>query len=434
VRAKNARDIMMKNVLDASVCLMIWWLLGSAVAGDGGNLFMGTNLFAFDLGDDDAIATSKWLLGYMYASASVTIVSGAVAERTHHIGYIMNAAVHTAAIFPAVNHWLWSANGWLSYQNPDAVLGGVFDFAGSGVVHLTGGVLALVACMLVGPRAGRFSESGTPLELRGQSSSFIMLGTFFLWLGWLAFNMGSTIGISTHAGALTAARVGTRTMLGGSSGCVAVTGVEYYRSRTWSLPTTCYGILSGLVAVTASCATISGWAAVSIGAVGALLYYVTSFLVLHVLKVDDVVDAFAIHAVPGAWGLVAASLFADGKFSPVVVGLLYGGGGSMLGAALVAIAAISLWSATVGFVGLWLTRKLGVLLISHEVQNAGIDMTASRGAPRCGGYCRSPQARRDAEPMADNSVHDGSEGRVRGGRPMGYECSTTRAVRSTEAV
>ena len=185
VRAKNARDIMMKNVLDASVCLMIWWLLGSAVAGDGGNLFTGTNIFAFDLGDDDAIATSKWLLGYMYASASVTIVSGAVAERTHHIGYIMNAAVHTAAIFPAVSHWLWSANGWLSYQNPDAVLGGVFDFAGSGVVHLTGGVLALVACMLVGPRAGRFSETGTPLELRGQSSSFIMLGTFFLWLGWL---------------------------------------------------------------------------------------------------------------------------------------------------------------------------------------------------------------------------------------------------------
>lgn len=461
VRAINARDIMMKNVLDACVCLLVWWLFGAAMAGEGGNRFLGTAETSFSLDSADGRSIACWLLGSMYASTSVTIVSGAVAERTHHVGYILSAVLISAVIFPTISHWLWASNGWLCHRNADAVLGGAFDFAGSGGVHLTGGVLALCGSALVGPRCGRF-DGGEPQEMRGQSSSFIMLGTFLLWAGWLAFNMGSTLGISTTAAALTAAKVGTRTMLAGSSGCVAVTALEYCRSRSWSLPTTCYGILSGLVAVTASCATISGWAAVFIGAVGALLSYSTSFFVL-LFKVDDVVDAFAVHGVPGAWGLLAAGLFADGSYSPDVVGLIYGGGARLIGAATLAIAAITLWSAAVGLLGLMLIRRLGCLHISTEMQGSAFGLNRLRGAraeiqmhrgrargrPNAversaraappGAHHPAPStfAISEVEPMADASIHGHgtSEGRVRNGLRvvrLGSTHQMTSAVRSAE--
>mmetsp|Transcript_5431 Transcript_5431/g.14315 ORF Transcript_5431/g.14315 Transcript_5431/m.14315 type:complete len:355 (+) Transcript_5431:1-1065(+) len=277
VTSKSARDIMLKNVLDASVCLLVWWLVGYGVAGGGGNAFVGADFGSSLALDGNALETARWLLGYTYASSCGTIVSGAIAERTHHVGYIISSIITSALVYPAVCHWLWSAEGWLAVRNPrGALLGGAFDFAGSGVVHLTGGVLALSACIVVGPRAGRFAalphggpHSGgsgrccrsfaagrraTAVDFRGQSSSFIMLGTFFLWFGWLAFNTGSVESLSgpgsgaspgATSGARVAAKVATRTMLSGGAGCIAVTTIEYWRSRRWSLPTSCFGILAG---------------------------------------------------------------------------------------------------------------------------------------------------------------------------------------------
>lgn len=434
-RAKSARDVMLKNVLDASVCLLLWWMIGSAIAGEEGNgLVGGAWQRALELDDTDGILTARWLLGYMYASSSATIISGAIAERTQHLGYIVCAVLVSGLIYPCVAHWLWAANGWLSRSNPDSVLGGAFDFAGSGVVHVTAGTLALLACHMVGPRRGRFDEeTGLPLEMRGQSSSFIMLGTFLLWYGWLAFNMGSLVSISTAGAAATAARIASRTMLAGSAGCVAVTALEFRRSNSWSLPTSCYGILAGLVAITGSCATVGAWAAVVIGAVGALLYYASSFVVLNTLRVDDVVDAFAVHTVSGAWGLLAVGIFANGSYSPDVVGILYGGDCRLLGAAAVALVAIALWSTMIGGTVLWLVWRLGYLQISPELQRYGdaihaMSSVRSRrsSAAALEAAMTSPVRSRvasleissnggDTNPMADASVHGSEERPVRNG-------------------
>lgn len=462
VRTVSARDIMMKNLLDASVCLLMWWLIGFGLADAGGNPFFGCSFWELDVGASNGVdeaydgtrglLTARWLLGYMYAAASCTIVSGAIAERTHHIGYIVSTAMMSSVIYPAVSHSLWASNGWLSQRNPHSIFGGAHDFAGSGVVHITGGVVALCACLTVGPRAGRFDEAtGTPLPVRGQSSSFIMLGTFFLWVGWLAFNMGSTLSISTPGAAFTAARVATRTMLSASTGCVAVTALNYHRSKVWSLPTTCYGIVAGLVAITASCNSISAWAACLVGGVGALLYYAASYTVLHVLRIDDAVDAFAVHAVPGAWGLIAASLFSGGSGGAASTGspgLAYGGSGQLFGAAALAVISISIWAAGLGSAVMWATKKSGWLLIPHGLQRFGSDVIAERRAfaRRAGASGTTAGSIRiatvgmssttnnlsftpDAHPgppstlgvqledeaIVDVSVHNSSEGRVRGG-------------------
>ena len=210
---------MLKNVMDVSTSLVIWWLCGSAIMGEGGNAFAGAIFTTLDGDEQQGLFTSRWLLGYMYVAASVTIVSGAIAERTRHPGYIFSSSLTALCIYPVIAHWVWASNGMFSRQNPKALLGGAIDFAGGGVVHVTGGTLALCASKLVGPRNGRFdSLTHQPLEMRGQSTSYIMIGTFFLWVGWLAFNMGSTLGISTRGAAQTAARVGSRTMLAGSAG------------------------------------------------------------------------------------------------------------------------------------------------------------------------------------------------------------------------
>jgi len=445
VRMQGARDIMMKNLLDASIGLLLWWCVGAPISGAHGNGFIGAD-FTTDI-ESDGKKMAQWLVGYMYAASSVTIVSGAVAERAKHSGYIMLVSVNAGLLYPVASHWLWAPNGWLSIHNPDAIFGGAMDFAGSGVVHLHGGVLALVACLLVGPRMGRFDErTREPVEMRSQSSSFIMLGTFFLWVGWLGFNMGSTPGLSTRAAAATAAKVGMRTMLAGSAGCVAVTGIELCRSRSLSLPNTCFGILSGLVAITAPCAVVSGWAAVLIGAVGGSLYYLISDLVLRRLKADDVVDAFAIHGVNGAWGLLAVGLFADGSSSPTAIGVLYGGDGQLLLAALLAIAAITLWAGIGGGLCLVLARRLGVLRVSEDESRFGLDVLAAarpaRGRPARARWAARRRADHVSSSAAvdlggtDSSVHASQEYRVRQGVIAEWSASrsssATRAARAAE--
>ena len=447
VTSKSTQDIMLKNVMDVSTSLVIWWLCGSAIMGEGGNAFAGAIFTTLDGDEQQGLFTSRWLLGYMYVAASVTIVSGAIAERTRHPGYIFSSSLTALCIYPVIAHWVWASNGMFSRQNPKALLGGAIDFAGGGVVHVTGGTLALCASKLVGPRNGRFdSLTHQPLEMRGQSTSYIMIGTFFLWVGWLAFNMGSTLGISTRGAAQTAARVGSRTMLAGSAGCIAMTAINYVHTRSWSVSKSCFGILSGLVAITASCSTVGAWAAAVIGAVGACLFQVTSHIVLCKLRIDDVVDAFSIHAVPGAWGLIAASLFSDGRYSPGAVGLFYGGDGRLLAASLVLICAIVAWSVIIGGIGLMIAKRLGILTIPTDLQRFGSDVAhspARRTAASCarGAGSAAPRVNMNVctlastpelhavlpdtqmtstahstEPMADATIQQHNEQTVRGGQ------------------
>eukprot|EP00965_Chrysotila_dentata_P204264 6182228-Pleurochrysis_carterae.AAC.4 len=244
VRAKNTKNILLKNVLDACIGAFVWWAWGYGLAYGSGpdpNPFIGTADVSSETQGGQGFLSiawtgsqehpvgydfASWFFSYGFAAASSTVVSGAVAERTQLSSYLVYTVFITGWIYPLIAHWVWAPAGWLSAFNPnkdDAVLGGCIDFAGSGVVHLTGGVAGLVGSAIIGARRGRYGPDGGVVEMPGHSTVLQVLGTFILWVGWYGFNPGSTLTISTDGDAQTMARVVmTTTLSAAASGTTTV--------------------------------------------------------------------------------------------------------------------------------------------------------------------------------------------------------------------
>ena len=320
-----------------------------------------------------------------FAAAAATIVSGAVAERAQLISYLVYSTTITLFIYPVVAHWAWSGAGFLSVANADAFYGGVLDFAGSGVVHMTGGVAALCGAAVIGPRPGRFIKapehrdaaegmrvcSGCrrkqmPMPMPGHSSVLQALGTFILWMGWYGFNAGSTLAIEGSSTA-TAARIFATTTLSASCGGITAVILERVRGtgQQWDVRAMCNGVLAGLVSITAGCATCPAWAALVIGIVGGIVLRASSLFVLETMLIDDPLDAFAVHGACGAWGVLACALFSTDYYTAVVIGAarpgLVFGGTSLLLTAIVFVVCVVCWAginSTIIFLSL---RRLGVL-------------------------------------------------------------------------
>ena len=242
-------------------------------------------------------------------------MSGAVAERAQLPAYCIFSSLITGFVYPIVAHWVWSTSGWLSCSNEGSWLC-MIDFAGSGVVHATGGIAALAGATIIGPRTGRFDASGHAVPMPGHSSVLQVLGTFILWLGWYGFNAGSTMGISTDTQARTAGRVVVTTTLSAAAGGITAVCLEKFigNSRAWDVAAMCNGILAGLVSITAGCATVQPWAAIIMGLGGACFYRLASKVMLR-LQIDDPLDAFAVHAVCGFWGIVTCAIFSTPEYT-----------------------------------------------------------------------------------------------------------------------
>jgi len=304
------------------------------------------------------------------------------------MAYLVVSSLLTVIVYPVVSHWAWSDVGWVSAANPDAFLGGIVDFAGSGVVHMTGGVAAVVGAAVIGPRMGRFDASGQVVPMKGHSSVLQVLGTFILWMGWYGFNAGSTLGIDATKAKI-AGRVVVVTTIGAAAGGIGAVVLERLlgRGKEWDVAAMCNGILAGLVSITAGCATILPWAALIIGAFSACVYRASSKLMVR-LRIDDPLDAFAVHGANGCWGIMAAALFSAPQYTEPVMGSseggLFYGGGKLLGAACVFLVAHVAWVgsfALIAFVGL---KKLALLRVPLHGDLAtisgGIDMDASKGS------------------------------------------------------
>jgi len=320
VRLKNVGNTMLKNLLDACGAALGFFTVGYAFAFGGtgdGTTFIGTTYFFMD-GIDDYAA---WMFQFAFAATSCTIVAGTLAERCQMAAYLCYSVVLTGFVYPIVAHAIWSSNGFLSTYNVDPFLGiGMIDFAGSGVVHITGGSTAVFATMILGPRKGRFYDArGNPLPkpkpFPGHSVALQMLGTFILWFGWYGFNPGSAltlVGINKGAvGALCA----VNTTLSAASGGVSAlfTNLWIMERRTgeahFDILMLMNGCLGGLVAITAGCHAVEPWAAVVIGIIAGWLYMFGSEFLLKV-KIDDAVDAIPVHLFSGIWGCLAVGLFA----------------------------------------------------------------------------------------------------------------------------
>ena len=245
---------------------------------------------SFFLAKNDANGGFKdwkgFLFQWAFAAAAATITSGAMAERTQFAAYLGYSFLLTAFVYPVVVHWVWDSNGWMSaWGGDDSNALSVIDFAGSGVVHMTGGVAGLMGAIMVGPRTGRFGPDGKPVPMPGHNAALVVLGTFILWVGWYGFNPGSQLAISDGVSAEVTARVAVITTLAAAAGGVTAMILHYSLYKVWDLIAVCNGVLAGLVSITAGCPVIEPYAAVIAGAGGAVILWATGKLLLK-LKID----------------------------------------------------------------------------------------------------------------------------------------------------
>jgi len=392
-RFKNVQNILLKNLSDVCIGTLSWWALGwgfaygpGIPAADDGNKFAGTGEFfgiGFNSDPDNGLITSSnkplnWYFQWAFCSAAATIVSGAVAERVNFFGYAIYSATMTAFIYPVVVAWTWGY-GWLSSEVNDA---NFIDFAGSGVVHLTGGVAALVGAIVAGPRKNRWER---PEEFAPHSLPLVVLGTFLLWFGWYGFNCGSTLSMHTASKATLAAQVAMNTTIAAATGGLTVFFVQFARVRLYDIGALCNGILAGLVSITAGCGNVESGSAFVIGMVGGL-FYIAASTTLKKLKIDDPLDAFPVHGACGAWGTLAAALFDFGKGFDEVHGwsgwscmrgedgaCLTGMGGQLVVANLVQVLAVSAWTGTLSLGLFMVLRTVGLLRADDDRQDAGLD-------------------------------------------------------------
>jgi Amt family ammonium transporter len=330
---------------------------------------------------------SLWFFQWAFSATAATIVSGAVAERITFEAYVIYTIALCSFIYPFVVHWCW-AGGWLSpwkSNNADELIAGcgTLDFAGSGVVHMVGGVAALVAIAMVGPREGAFSEGGikTPVY----APIFQSLGTVMLWVGWYGFNGVSTLAITGLSNV--AAKAMVTTTIAAASGCISCLFAGYVMTGSLYFPLVNNGVLAGLVAITSGCATVELEGALVIGFVAAWLYYFTARALRH-FQLDDVVDAVPIHGVCGCWGVIAAGLFTTeegyanayyekyndgGHRAAHCQGAFYGGHGHQLAANLCQVAVIIGWVVITVFVVFKITDMTVGLRVTPSHEEIGLD-------------------------------------------------------------
>ena len=366
-RSKNAANIMMKNLADALFGILAYFLVGFGImyGADVAGL-IGTDTFALAPGSyTDGLAAPvagggipigvDFLYQAVFAATAATIVSGAVAGRMKFSGYVLLSVLMTAIIYPIVGHWTWGG-GWLSEL-------GFTDFAGSGIVHLTGGAAAITTAALLGPRIGKFGPDGRPRVLPGHSAPLIVLGTFILFFGWFGFNGGSVLAADGAA----IAPVLLTTALAGSAGGATAMGYTWVRYRKPDLSMTCNGVLAGLVGVTAGPDAFGAFPAIGVGVVAGVLV-AASVAVVDRLGIDDAVGAFSVHGVCGVLGLLWVGAYASEG------GLLTGGGTDLFVAQVIGALAITAFVSVATALVVLALKAAGLLRVSEEEEVEGLDI------------------------------------------------------------
>lgn len=363
-RAKNITNILMKNLFDFVIGTLTFLAVGFALMYGGDGRFLGGEEWFF-LDNAPEIFPGLTVTFYafaffqlVFAATAATIVSGAMAERTQFRGYLIYSAAISMLIYPIVGHWIWGG-GWLAQLDTP-----FHDFAGSTVVHSTGGWLALIGAIFLGPRIGRFGKNATPMP--GHNMTLAMLGTFVLWLGWFGFNPGSQL----NSDAFSISLVTVNTNMAACAGALAAVVIGWYFSGKPQLSWGLNGALAGLVAVTAPCAVITPTEAIIIGAIGAAVM-VGVVSGLERLKIDDPVGAVGVHAGAGVWGTLAVGLFAN---TESVTGLLHGGGTEQLLTQLVGIGAVAAYVISAGVVLFGALKAANWLRVSPEGELMGLDL------------------------------------------------------------
>jgi Amt family ammonium transporter len=355
-RAKNAINIMMKNLMDFSMGSLAFWAVGFGIMfGATKTGWFGTSGFFlsdFKVGGDPWVL-AFWMFQVVFCATAATIVSGAMAERTKFIGYLLYSVVISALIYPVFGSWAWGSlfngNGWLEGL-------GFIDFAGSTVVHSVGGWAALAGAMVLGPRMGKYGKDGSIKPILGHNIPLAALGVFILWIGWFGFNPGSTTAANKDI-----AMIFVNTNLAAAAGAIFAMFTSWIKFGKPEISMSLNGALAGLVAITSPCATVTPMSSVIIGAAAGVIV-VMSVLFFDRIRIDDPVGAISVHGVCGAWGTLAAGIFNIGGTS-----------GKIIGVQLLGIGACFVWTFGTAFILFKLIEKTIGLRVSAEEELEGLD-------------------------------------------------------------
>ena len=365
-RAKNAGNIIMKNLMDFAIGTPLFWLTGFGIMFGGAGAFIG----GFDplvRGDYSGILPAGvplpayLIFQTVFCATAATIVSGAMAERTKFISYCIYSAVISAVVYPVSGHWIWGG-GWLARM-------GFHDFAGSTAVHMCGGAAALIGARVLGPRMGKYTEDGKPNAILGHSLTLGALGVFILWFCWFGFNGCSTVAMDSDAAVYSAGNIFVTTNLAAATATVATMIITLLRYRKPDISMTLNGSLAGLVAITAGCDMVSPAGAFFIGLIAAFVVVFGIEFIDKVCKIDDPVGAIGVHGMCGAAGTLLTGVFAvDG-------GLAYGGGFSFLGIQLLGVVSVILWVSVTMIITFRVLKHTIGLRASEEEETKGLDVT-----------------------------------------------------------
>lgn len=356
-QSKNAANILMKNFVDFMCGTVLFWILGFSIMYGAGNAFFGWEGFGFIGTDSNVPAECTFIFQTVFCATTATIVSGAMAERTKFSMYVIFSIIISALIYPFEGHWSWGG-GWLSEL-------GFHDFAGSTVVHLCGGALALAGAIVLGPRVGKYGKDGKSRAIPGHNLVLCALGVFCLWVGWFGFNPCSTVAATGYANAVSMSHVFVTTNMAAATGGIAAMIYTWLVDKKPSLSMVCNGILAGLVGITAGCDCVSIGSAAFIGAIVSVVMCISVSVIDKVLKIDDPVGAVSVHGVGGFLGTVLTGVLCDPAIDGVEVSL----GVQTLGAAAVAVFAFA-----VGMIVFTIIKKTHGLRCDRIIEEEGLDV------------------------------------------------------------
>lgn len=362
-RAKNSGNIIMKNLMDFVLGSIFFFLIGYGLmfGSDAGGV-IGTSNFFGNVGSETAgLPTGVFMIFQtVFCATSATIVSGAMAERTKFISYLIYSACISIFIYPVTGHWIWGGlagnEGWLGAL-------GFHDFAGSTAVHMVGGLCAFIGARMLGARIGKYNADGTSNAIPGHHIPMGALGVFILWFAWFGFNCGSTTAAVPEIG-----DIAMTTNLAAAAATLTTLIITWIRYGKPDISMTLNGSLAGLVAVTAGCDAVSNWGALAIGIIAGTVVVFAIEIIDKKVKVDDPVGAVSVHGICGALGTILTGLFAvDG-------GLFYGGGFKMLGVQLLGVISVMAYVGIVGTIMFTVINKTIGLRVTQKEELDGLDV------------------------------------------------------------
>ena len=376
-RAKNAGNIIMKNLMDFAIGTPLYWLTGFGIMFAGSGAFIG-GFDPFVRGDYSAILPAGvplpayLIFQTVFCATAATIVSGAMAERTKFSMYIVYTICISVLIYPISGHWTWGG-GWLMNGEEGSFMMNLFgttfhDFAGSTVVHSVGGWIALVGAAILGPRIGKYGKDGKSKAIPGHNLTIAALGVFVLWFGWFGFNPGSQLAAASTPDQIAISHVFLTTNLAACAGGFFALAVSWWKYGKPSLSLTLNGILAGLVGITAGCDCVSAAGAVLIGAICGVVMIFSVDFIDKVLKIDDPVGASSVHGVCGFLGTLLTGLFSTSE------GVFYTGTFGFFGAQVFGAVIVGCWAAGMGFVIFKLLDKVHGLRVPARIEEEGLDI------------------------------------------------------------